>query len=95
MGLFSFFNQLNGTTNQHGESNLTQNLKKNKDKPITYENLRCSNIPKELRNLFFGRYNLKILIISFFFFFFFFYNKNIIDIIFELKIIILLKNSII
>ena len=94
MGLFSFFNQLNGTTNQHGESNLTQNLKKNKDKPITYENLRCSNIPKELRNLFFGRYNLKILIISFFFFFFF-CNKNIIDIIFELKIIILLKNSII
>jgi len=53
MGLFSFFNQLNGTANQHGESNLTQNLKKNKDKPITYENLRCSNIPKELRNLFF------------------------------------------
>jgi len=94
MGLFSFFNQLNGTTNQHGESNLTQNLKKNKDKPITYENLRCSNIPKELRNLFFGRYNLKILIIIFFFFFFF-CNKNIIDIIFELKIIILLKNSII
>ncbi|ORX43517.1 hypothetical protein BCR36DRAFT_360958 [Piromyces finnis] len=53
MGLFSFFNQNNSTANQHGESNLTQTLQNNKDKIITYENLRCSNIPKELRNLFF------------------------------------------
>jgi len=54
MGLFSFFNQFNNTSDiKDVENNLTHNLKKNKDKQISYENLCCSNIPKDLRNLFF------------------------------------------
>jgi len=56
MGLFSFFNQFNNTSDiKDDENNLTHNLKKNRDKQISYENLCCSNIPKTLRNLFFGK----------------------------------------
>jgi len=56
MGLFSFLNQFNSNSvNQDGDNNLTLDIKKNKDKPISYEKLCCSNIPKELRNLFFGK----------------------------------------
>jgi len=54
MGLFSFLNQFNSNSiNQDGDNNFTLDIKKNKDKPISYEKLCCSNIPKELRNLFF------------------------------------------
>jgi len=61
MGLFSFFNQLNNNSEiQDDKYNLIQNLWQKKDKQITYENLCCSDIPKDLRNLFFGKYNLYI-----------------------------------
>eukprot|EP00833_Pecoramyces_ruminatium_P000157 jgi/Orpsp1_1/1174189/evm.model.c7180000049201.1 len=53
MGLFSFFNQHNNNLIQDDGNNITQNLKNNRDKQISYENLCCSNIPKDLRNLFF------------------------------------------
>jgi hypothetical protein len=57
MGLFSFFNQLNNNSEiQDDKYNLIQNLWQKKDKQITYENLCCSDIPKDLRNLFFEFY---------------------------------------
>jgi hypothetical protein len=54
MGLFSFFNQFNNTSDIIDVvNNLTLILMKIRDKKISYENLCCSNIPKTLRNLFF------------------------------------------